>query len=211
MKPEDVVIGQRYAIIDNTGDESLERFLCGTNRVVKIVRRADYTSKRFITEHYGFPINSEWIKRWVPGVGELAEFSDNKIDWYQCIFAGYSHGTMKYPMRVDGGEIGNGYRYVRPVQKKAEPAPDRNQTLTPAEAQLMQTAAVEETIAFDDDWRGAIDIKLDELTRRLDAVEAKDIRAVAHDELLAILFKNWNKTAMPVNPFYARTTDDKGL
>jgi hypothetical protein len=93
------------------------------------------------------------------------------------------------------------------VQKKAEPVPDRNRTFEPAELEAMK----EEKIATDDDWRGAIDIKLDELTRRLDAVEAKDIRAVAHDELLAILFKNWNKTAMPVNPFYARTTDDKGL
>ncbi len=146
MKPDDIILGQFYVIEENTGDEELERFLQGTNRVVKIVRRADYTSKRFIAEHYGFPINSEWIKRWVPGVGELAEFSDNKIDWYQCIFAGYSHGTMKYPMRIDGGEIGSGYKYARPVQKKATPVPDRNQTFEPAELEAMQEEAMLESI-----------------------------------------------------------------
>ena len=63
----------------------------------------------------------------------------------------------------------------KPLPKKVEkPQPDRNQTLTPAEAQLMQTAAVEETIAFDDDWRGHINVMMQELIARLEALEAKD-------------------------------------
>ena len=186
MKPEDVVIGQRYAIIDNTGDESLERFLCGTNRVVKVLSQDSNNIFLFYLEHYDNPVHDCWIKCWVPGVGELAEFSDGGNKWSgPHAFDGYLPNGI-YSFRITGGV---GFKYARPVQKKAEP--DRK--------------------AIDDDWRGQINSKLEDLTRRLDAVEAKDIRAVAHDELLAILFKNWNKTAMPVNPFYARTTDDKGL
>ena len=147
MKPDDIILGQFY-VIDEIDNEppNLTAFLRGTNRVVRIVSRDAHNPHRFYAEHYGYPIYSEWIKCWVPGVGELAEFSDNKIDWYQCTFAGYSHGTMKYPMRVDGGEIGNGYRYVRPVQKKAEPAPDRNRTFEPAELEAMKEEAGLESI-----------------------------------------------------------------
>lgn len=116
MKPDDIILGQFYAIEENTSDESLEHFLRGTNRVVKIVRRADYTSKRFIAEHYGFPIASDWIKCWIPGVGELAEFSDNQVDWYLKTFAGYTLGHMRFPMKIDDGDC---YRYARPVQTES--------------------------------------------------------------------------------------------
>ena len=126
MKPEDVVIGQRYAIIDNTGDESLERFLRGTNRVVKIVRRADYTSKAFIAEHYGYPIYSERIKCWVPGVGELAEFSDGGNKWSgPHAFDGYLPNGI-YSFRITGGV---GFKYARPVQKKATTSRMRPETI----------------------------------------------------------------------------------
>ena len=62
----------------------------------------------------------------------------------------------------------------KPLPKEVVPQPDHSQTLTPAEAQLMQTAAVEETIAFDDDWRGHINVMMQELIARLEASEAKD-------------------------------------
>jgi hypothetical protein len=155
MKPDDIILGQFYVIEENTGDDNLECFLRGTNRVVKIVRRADYTSKGFIAEHYGFPINSEWIKCWVPGVGDMAEFSDNKIDWYQREFAGYLHGIMKCPMGVDNGEMGDRYRYARPVPKEAEP--DRHQVPLPlTEARVKEI--VEEVI--DAMLSSGLDIKL---------------------------------------------------
>ena len=154
MKPDDIILGQFY-VIDEIDNEppNLTAFLRGTNRVVRIVSRDTHNPHRFYAEHYGYPIYSEWIKCWVPGVGELAEFSDNGLNWSAPKeFTGYITGSdIEYPFRSNHG---GGYRHARPVQKKAEPAPDRNRTFEPAELEAMQ----EEKIATDDDWRGAIDI-----------------------------------------------------
>ena len=158
MKPDDIILGQFY-VIDEIDNEppNLTAFLRGTNRVVRIVSRDTHNPHRFYAEHYGYPIYSERIKCWVPGVGELAEFSDNGLNWSAPKeFTGYITGSdIEYPFRSNHG---GGYRHARPVQKKAEPIkPACNQTPQPlTEARVKEI--VEEVI--DAMLSSGLDIKL---------------------------------------------------
>jgi hypothetical protein len=118
MKHEDIVVGQFYLIeapISMIISPELESLLAGTNHVVKVT----YIHDAFLIciEHYPYTIHCTWIKCWVPGVGELAEFSDNGKDWTEPLkFVGYllDH-DISYPFRESGG---SGYKYARPVQEK---------------------------------------------------------------------------------------------
>jgi len=206
MKPEELIPGQRYRLREGLSP-SIEADSKGTDRIVELFSSSPRCNECiFMWRNYTdciATVRAEDIECRIPRIGEEALFY-NKDSETSTVAEMWSYAVnLGHPFLTSMGT----FRHCKPLPKKATPVPDRNQTFELAELGAMQ----EEKIATDDDWRGAIDIKLDDLTKRLDAVEAKDIRAVAHDELLAILFKNWNKTAVPVNPFYARTTDDKGL
>jgi len=202
MKPEELIPGQRYRLREGLSP-SIEADLKGTDRIVELASSIpscnEYT---FMWRNYTdciATVRAKDVKCWIPRIGEEALFWDGDGD--SCVPAkviGYL-SQDQYSFKVDSG--GGSYMHCKPLPKEATPVPDRNQTLTPAEAQLMQTAAVEETIAFDDDWRGRINVMMQELIARLEALEAKDNdpryaalkKRLTHLERLVADIDRWQK------------------
>lgn len=143
MKLKDIETQQFYVIEDTTKAARLERFLQGTNRIVKVIGRNALDPSMLEIDHYSYVVRYDRFKCWVPGVGVLAEFSNDKLVWTPPLkFAGYFPDHI-YCMRSWSGV---GFKYVRPatvtppVQSLVQLETDRKMLLTAAKSTLRYLA-----------------------------------------------------------------------